>query len=177
MSAIVLRNRQRVRRINTPLLRRIVTSLLAEVAGQADHELCIHLIGAPEMARINQQYLQHEGSTDVITFDHSLEQLDSSSSSDHPEKSKTTTRSRTKRIYGEIFICLDDTLAQARQFRTTWQSELTRYVVHGILHLLGHEDLKPAARRKMKQAENLLVRSLAARFPLSQLARKSKLHS
>jgi probable rRNA maturation factor len=42
-------------------------------------------------------------------------------------------------LHGELFICLDDAVKQAREFRTTWQSELTRYVIHGLLHLCGHD--------------------------------------
>jgi len=203
MSAITLRNRQRVRRINAPLLRRIVTAVLEEVAGDGKHELCIHLVAAPEMARINQQYLQHDGSTDVITFDYAegyekphddlstsvtlsprrtsgektVERGISTSTSSPRSSPPSFVRRRGSRLHGEIFICLNDAIAQARQFRIRWQSELTRYVVHGILHLFGHDDLKPTARRKMKAEENRVLRSLTARFPLSQLARKSKMRS
>ena len=76
------------------------------------------------------------------------------------------------RLHGEIFICLDDAVAQARAWRTTWQSELTRYVIHGVLHLSGYDDLAPAPRRVMKRRENALLRRAAQRFALSKLARK-----
>jgi ssRNA-specific RNase YbeY (16S rRNA maturation enzyme) len=46
---------------------------------------------------------------------------------------------------------------------------LVRYVAHGVLHLLGHDDLKPDLRRRMKREENRLVRILSARFALSKL--------
>ena len=62
-------------------------------------------------------------------------------------------------------------MAQAKQFRTSWQSEVVRYAVHGVLHLLGHDDLRLAARRKMKREENRLVRRLAKEFPLARIAR------
>ena len=55
---------------------------------------------------------------------------------------------------------MDDAVAQATEFKTTWQSEVVRYVVHGVLHLLGHDDLQPDLRRKMKREENRLVRRL-----------------
>jgi ssRNA-specific RNase YbeY (16S rRNA maturation enzyme) len=44
-----------------------------------------------------------------------------------------------------------------------------RYVIHGILHLLGHDDLEPVARRKMKRVEGRWLRDIARRFPLSKL--------
>jgi probable rRNA maturation factor len=72
-------------------------------------------------------------------------------------------------IHGELFICVDDAILQAKAFKTSWQSEVVRYIVHGVLHLLGHDDLKPALRRKMKREENRLVRLLAKRFLFAQL--------
>ena len=64
---------------------------------------------------------------------------------------------------------------QAKEFQSSWQSEVVRYVVHGVLHLLGYDDLQPALRRRMKREENRLVRRLAKRFALAQLARPAKM--
>ena len=150
---LAFKNRQCVRRIDTPLLRRISRWLLAESLGVEDYELCVHLVAASEMARVNETFLQHEGSTDVITFDHSES-------------------ARPHALHGELFICLDDAVKQAREFKTSWQSELTRYVIHGLLHLRGHDDLKPAARRAMKKEENRLLRETSRVFALPELARK-----
>jgi len=152
MSELVLRNRQRNRRVDAVLLRRVARSLLVELLGVEHYELGVHLIAAPEMAQLNQTFLGHEGSTDVITFDY-------------------TGDTRTKRLHGEIFICLDDAVTQARKFRTAWQSELVRYLVHGVMHLLGYEDLNPAARRVMKREENRLLHELTRRFPLRRLVK------
>ena len=154
--SITVRNRQRVRRVNTRLLKKIVASTLAEV-GITRCDLCFHLVAAKEMSRINWQFLQHEGSTDVITFDNS-------------ETGITNSEPGTI-LSGEIFICLDDAVKQAKEFETFWQSELVRYVIHGILHLLGHDDLKPAARRKMKREENRLVRFIAKQYPPKNLSK------
>ena len=80
-------------------------------------------------------------------------------------------------LNGELFICLDDAVKQAREFHTTWQSELTRYVIHGLLHLCGHDDLKPPARHRMKREENRILEAIAKQFPVPRLAqaRKSKI--
>jgi rRNA maturation RNase YbeY len=66
-------------------------------------------------------------------------------------------------VRGEIFICIDDVIANARRFGVNPQSELLRCVVHGALHLLGFDDKRPADRRKMKRKENLLLRKLSGR--------------
>jgi len=76
-----------------------------------------------------------------------------------------------------MFICVDDAMAQAKEFGTSWQSEIVRYAVHGVLHLLGHDDLKPELRRAMKREENRLVRLLARRFSLAQLSGAAKLRA
>jgi probable rRNA maturation factor len=162
MSELVLRNRQRVRAVNTLLLRRIVRSLLTDFVGVENYELGLHLLSGPQITRLNETFLRHAGSTDVITFDYS---------------EFGTRNSELLSIHGEVFVCVDEAARQARRFRTTWQSELVRYIVHGVLHLLGHDDQRPAARRKMKREENRLLRDLAACFPLSQLARRLKLRA
>jgi rRNA maturation RNase YbeY len=72
---------------------------------------------------------------------------------------------------GDVFICVDVAVEQAREFRTTWQEELARYIVHALLHLCGHDDLAAAPRRRMKQAENRLVRQLSRQFRFNTLSR------
>jgi probable rRNA maturation factor len=59
---------------------------------------------------------------------------------------------------------------QAREFSTTWQEEVARYIVHGVLHLRGYDDLVPEKRKVMKREENRLVRRLQATFDLSRIA-------
>ncbi len=117
---------------------------------RSSYDLSVYLVGGPEITRLNEKFLQHEGSTDVITFDY----CDAS----QPES-----------LAGEVFICVDEAERQARVFRTSWQGEVVRYVVHGVLHLCGYDDLEPSARRKMKRQEDRLVRELSRRFPLRRL--------
>lgn len=68
--ALSLRNRQRVRRVGLLLLRRIVSALLRETRPQGSFDLAIYIVAEPEMTRLNETYLRHKGSTDVITFDY-----------------------------------------------------------------------------------------------------------
>ena len=152
---ITIANRQRTKKVNTRLLKQIAGELLAELK-IAEADFGIALVSDKEMAQVNWQFLQHEGATDVITFDHES--------------------TRTK-LHGELFICVDVAVTQAKEFKSSWQSELVRYVVHGVLHLLGYDDLKPALRRKMKREENRLVRLLEKRFSLAQLSGAAKLRT
>jgi probable rRNA maturation factor len=148
---IVISNRQRTgaraRKIDLRLLEKIAAAALKELELEAA-ELGIVLVGAKEMASLNEKFLQHEGPTDVITFDYS---------------------EGTEDLNGEIFVCVTEAERQAKEFKTSWQSEVVRYVAHGILHLAGHDDLQPAAQKKMKKEEGRLVRELSRRFTLSKL--------
>ena len=163
-------------------LRRAIRLLLQDLLEADRFDLAIYLVRSPEMAQLNQKFLQHEGSTDVITFDYADERRAGSLPAQRARQrardvgfANVVRQDACPALHGEIFICLDDAVSQARRFRTTWTSELVRYAVHGILHLLGHDDSRPAARRKMKREENRLVKELARRFPLSKIGRDSRL--
>jgi len=161
-------NRQKTRRLNLPLLRQLLRRLLEEwppgreqsggqrtarpAASWHGGQVGVHFVQAAEMARLNEQFLGHAGSTDVLAFDY------------REEGEPGGTR-------GEIFISVDDAVAGAPRFRATWQLELARYLVHGLLHLRGYDDRGAAARREMKQEENRLLKALSRRFDWSKLER------
>ncbi len=151
---VTIASRQRVRKINRPLLKQVTTALLADLKIEKA-DLGIHLVAAPEMARLNEKFLRHAGPTDVITFDYS--------------NPKPQTPDPGRQLHGEIFVCVDEAVLQARRFGTSWQSEVVRYIVHGILHLLGFDDSNTDVRRKMRREENRRLRAIARRFPLSKL--------
>ena len=157
---IVIANRQRTKKIDARLLKQIVAALFTEL-NLTEAELGIQLVGAKKMAEVNWKFLQHEGSTDVITFDY--------------QKSEVSGQKSVAKLHGELFICVDDAVKQAKEFKTSWQSEVVRYVIHGVLHLLGYDDLKSALQRVMKREENRLVRRLGKRFSLAQLSRTVKM--
>ncbi len=90
--SIVIANRQRTKRINTRLLKEIAAELLAE-RKLRQSELGIHLVAAAEMAEVNWRFLQHTGSTDVITFDH----REAGGAPDQPEL----------QLHGELFVCVE----------------------------------------------------------------------
>jgi probable rRNA maturation factor len=156
---ISISNRQRARKIDLAWLKEITAAALAELDIQHS-ELGIILVGAKEMASLNGKFLGHKGATDVITFDYK-----SPESTVHSPQSKVD----GPQVYGEIFVCIPEAERQAKVFGTHWQTEVVRYVVHGILHLLGHDDLEALARKKMKREEDRLVREVSRCFALSKL--------
>ena len=139
-TVLKLRNRQKDGPLQVRSLRRLTLDLLEAMGLEA--ELGFHFVSPREMARVNWRFLQHEGSTDVITFDYG---------------------STAERLHGECFISVADAVAQAEAFGTMWTDEVVRYVIHGILHLRGYDDLEPPLRRTMKREENRWVRWAARR--------------
>jgi probable rRNA maturation factor len=103
-----------------------------------------------KMIALNEKFLRHQGSTDVLCFDY-------------------RESDEAKAACGEVFICVDEALIQSRRFRTSWQGELVRYLAHAALHLSGYDDHRRQDRRKMKQAEDLLLKQVAEQFRFSRI--------
>ncbi len=85
-----------------------------------------------KILEVNNQYLQHDYYTDIITFDYT----------------------EGNRIGGDLFISLDTVKTNAEQFADNYQQELYRTIIHGILHLCGIDDKGPGEREIMEAAEN-----------------------
>ena len=85
------------------------------------------------LLQINQQYLDHDTYTDIITFDNSSED---------------------KVITGDIFISIERIRENAAKFNQSVTDELHRVVIHGALHLLGYKDKTAADSKNMTQMED-----------------------
>ena len=152
---LAIRNRQRAQPISTQAIRQIIRTLLVDLLALDSFELTVVIVNEREMTRLNETFLRHRGSTDVLAFNYA----------EKPSAGE---------LCGEVIVCAEEARAQSARFRTTWQSELIRYVVHGVLHLLGYDDRRGAARRKMKLEENRLMIQLSQRFSFSGLTTRRK---
>jgi len=85
------------------------------------------------LLRINQQYLDHDTYTDIITFDNSETQ---------------------GQITGDIFISIDRIRENAAKFDQSVVDELHRVIIHGVLHLLGYKDKTPEDNKTMTKKED-----------------------
>ncbi len=162
---LVIANRQRSRSVNTPLLRKMTAALLEKQLGIASCRLGVCLVGTTQITHLNETFLQQSGPTDVIAFDYGNAPANHMHAFDPCQPSQCE-------LYGEIYICVSEAIKQARRFNTSWQAELSRYLVHGVLHLLGYDDQTPASRRKMKKLEDKLLRQIAREFPLKSIERQ-----
>ncbi len=61
---------------------------------------------------------------------------------------------------GDIVISVERARAQAAQFGTTFKKEMCRYIIHGVLHLIGYDDEAPAPKRRMSRKEDELLERL-----------------
>jgi probable rRNA maturation factor len=92
-------------------------------------EIFVWLISDRRMALLHRQFLGQSGSTDVLTFQH-----------------------------GEIFISAETARRHARAFGSSLMRELKLYIVHGLLHLHGFDDQTTGEARKMKTAQEKILR-------------------
>lgn len=88
------------------------------------------------LLNINQQYLNHDTYTDIITFDNSEKEQD---------------------IAGDIFISLDRIRENAKELDVNETDELHRVMIHGTLHLLGYPDKGKSAKALMTEKEDLYL--------------------
>ncbi|MDO9186149.1 MAG: rRNA maturation RNase YbeY [Bacteroidia bacterium] len=93
------------------------------------------------LLNINKQYLNHDTFTDIITFDYSKED------SKQP-------------ISGDIFISIERVEENALKYSKTFENELHRVIIHGVLHLLGYTDKTKIAKEEMTKQENLCLKVL-----------------
>lgn len=125
---------------NKIIIKRWIESTIVE-EGYKLEELNFILCSDEYLLRINQDFLQHDDYTDVITFDNSEE---------------------LKIIVGDIFISLDRIKENAVNFKSTTVNELCRVIIHGTLHLLGYKDKTKAAKTEMTAKEDFYLAKLSS---------------
>ncbi|MBR6758629.1 MAG: rRNA maturation RNase YbeY [Bacteroidaceae bacterium] len=81
---------------------------------------------------VNKAFLQHDYYTDIITFDYSVGRI----------------------ISGDVFISVDTVMSNAQGLGVSYDSELLRVIIHGVLHLCGIDDKGPGEREIMERCEN-----------------------
>ena len=111
--------------------------------GKRVGEIAYIFVDDEKILEVNRQYLGHDYYTDIITFDYCEGDV----------------------ISGDLFISLDTVRTNAEQVGATYEEELHRVIIHGILHLCGINDKGPGEREIMEAAED---KALALRSSLGQ---------
>jgi probable rRNA maturation factor len=137
---IQVHNRQRAIRYDLPWLRRFAPIALAECEGagilpgaplETLEEIEVSIVSDRAIAAAHRQFMDIPGPTDVITFEH-----------------------------GEIIISAQTAARYAVEYGQPLEHELGLYIIHGILHLNGHDDLEEPAAARMKETQATVLRSV-----------------
>ncbi len=140
-SKIVVHQANPNRTIDEEKIRAAVVRVV-EGEGFALRELSIVLADYATVHELNREWLGHDYETDVVSFP-----LDEAALAD-------------RRIDGEIYVDLDTAAERAPDFSASFEDEVLKYVLHGLLHLMGHDDATEEQRAAMRVLED---RYLAAR--------------
>ena len=131
----------------------VVQALQMESVAEA--VLSVTLVDNAVIHEINREYLQHDFVTDVISF-----QLEWT----HPEEGASGTASHNRsagaHIQGEIIASIECAAEEADRLGWKLQSELTLYVIHGMLHICGYDDLDPTEKQIMQARESAVLDQL-----------------
>jgi probable rRNA maturation factor len=103
-------------------------------------QISVAMVGDEQIADLNKRHLGHEGPSDVITFD----------LRDHPGQP----------IEGEIVVSVDTARREGEKRGHGTEAELSLYVVHGVLHLIGYDDREHGDAARMHQKEDEILSSL-----------------
>ena len=106
---------------------RIISSEGCEL-GQLDFVFC----DDEKLLSINQEYLDHDTYTDIITFDYTQGSV----------------------LAGDIFISIDRVRENAKEFKVSFFEELLRVMSHGVLHLAGYADKSDEEKKLMRKKED-----------------------
>lgn len=122
-----------------------LVGFVASAEGVPVAELDLAVVGAAEIALHNKRFLSHVGPTDVLGFDLS--------------------EAGRGGLSVQLIVCGDVAAAEAAARGLPKQRELMLYVVHGLLHMMGHEDQSIRGAAKMHAREEELLREFLSRRP------------
>jgi probable rRNA maturation factor len=130
MPSLEITNRQRTHRVDLAYIRRLAQAALPLCLAERGPEppvldeledVSVSIVSPAAMSRVHVDFLGLEGPTDVITFP-----------------------------YGEILVCAGIAAENAARYGVSLDDELALYVIHGLLHLNGYDDLSAAPARQMR---------------------------
>jgi probable rRNA maturation factor len=138
------------------MIQRTAQMVKLPLPSEDECELAVNIafVADRTMARVNSDYVGHEGTTDVITFNY-LE-------SDEPLFDGD--------VAVDLFICADVAEREgAARADSSYARELALYIVHGLLHAAGEDDLDPVSRKRMRRREREVMKVLGKEFNFNDI--------
>lgn len=136
MLSVSIANQQTALELDFPRIKAVARAVL-QGEGITDGKLTLAFMTDPAIHILNKRFLEHDEPTDVITFPYSH-----------------------KPLHGDLAISTDTAIAAATERGHAPADELLLYVIHGILHLCGFDDLSEKKRAVMKQREKHYLQAL-----------------
>lgn len=112
-------------------VKELLTRILDE-AGKKPGKLNVVITSDENLKAINVQFLEHDYYTDVITFNYNDADI----------------------VNGEIYISADTVRINSQNYKVSFNNEMTRVIIHGVLHLLGHDDKTESQKASMRSLED-----------------------
>lgn len=128
-----------------PIDAKAVAALAVQVVsaeGRSYDEVAIHFVGTKKICSLHAKYFQDPSITDCISFPIDNEEGDPYS------------------VLGEVFVCPETACSYVKTHGGILYEEITLYVVHGLLHLLGYDDIEEADCRIMREREHFHMNHL-----------------
>ncbi|MBT4161925.1 MAG: rRNA maturation RNase YbeY [Gammaproteobacteria bacterium] len=114
--------------------------------GRSSAEVSVRIVAKDEMASLNEQYRGKASSTNVLSF-----------------SSGIATEERD--FLGDIVVCNQVVLEESRQFGQSCENRFAHMMVHGLLHLLGHDHIEDSERKEMEDLEKQLLATFGISDP------------
>ena len=120
-----------------------IEQLIRDTVAREGHiiaDLSVVLTDHSTVTHLNELHLNRTYVTDVLAFDLVGDE-----------------ETGTPPLEGEIYVDLDTALERAPEFGASYEAEVRRYVLHGLLHLMGYRDDNPEGKKEMRRLENLYL--------------------
>jgi rRNA maturation RNase YbeY len=137
------------RQLDEATLRALIRHVL-DAEGATLVHLSLVLTNHEMVRRFNESYLDHAYNTDVLSF--SLRGPDPASESAQGDDSDADADGPV--VEGEVYVDLDTAAERHEEFDTSFEQEAYRYVVHGVLHLIGYDDATETEQATMHEKED-----------------------
>jgi probable rRNA maturation factor len=155
--SLYLRNTTRKRKLPLRRIERVTRALLA-AAGEGEASLSLSFVGDAAIRRLNREHRGKDRPTDVLSFP--LFEPEAGR-----KGGKRSGPGEPERLLGDIVISVDAAARQAAGYGAPLAAEIERLLIHGILHLLGHDHEIAAERRAMVAEERRLARAIGLPWP------------
>ena len=142
---VTVANTQRESPVNTARMGRLARAAVKRLRIRAPGTLAVTFIGSRRMRALNKRFCRHDAVTDVLSFRYEdVPRLGFASLGIQP-------------VIGEILVTPRVARVYAKQHGIAYEAELSRYVIHGLLHWAGHDDRTAEERRLMRTLEDRLL--------------------